>query len=191
MNLKTTLKAYPKLSPSILSNYVTKEELEAKDYVTHSQLSDILKGFVREIENPDPAAIYIRKLVDGELVWAPVHDIPGVIDGVLCYGMTKTTTLDDAQLALLNRMELSYDVKEYMIEYAPTSNGYFWICSTKPVLKVEADNGLTYQVNTIEQDGVLHLTYEGEEFYFFCCRTTKLAAIPGVAYKFKITLEGE
>lgn len=34
IKITTTLKAMPKLSPSILSNYVTKEELEAKDYVT-------------------------------------------------------------------------------------------------------------------------------------------------------------
>lgn len=88
-------------------------------------------------------------------------------------------------------MELSADSQQYMIEYEPTANGYFWICSTKPVLKVEADNGLTYVVSTVEQDGALNLNYKGEEFYFFCCRTTKLAAIPGVAYKFKITLEGE
>lgn len=93
MNLKTTLKAYPKLSPSVLSKYVTKEELDARDYVTHSQLSAILSGFVREIENPDPAAIYIRKLVDGNLVWVPIQDMPGVVNGVLCYGMTGSTTL--------------------------------------------------------------------------------------------------
>ena len=35
MNLKTTLKAYPKLSPSILNDYVTKDSLDTtlEDYV--------------------------------------------------------------------------------------------------------------------------------------------------------------
>lgn len=34
VNINTTLKATPKLSPSILENYVTEEELAGKNYVT-------------------------------------------------------------------------------------------------------------------------------------------------------------
>lgn len=34
VNINTTLKATPKLGPSILENYVTEEELAGKDYVT-------------------------------------------------------------------------------------------------------------------------------------------------------------
>ena len=34
VNINTTLEATPKLSPSILENYVTKEELAGKNYVT-------------------------------------------------------------------------------------------------------------------------------------------------------------
>lgn len=34
VNINTTLKATPKLGPSILENYVTKEELAGKNYVT-------------------------------------------------------------------------------------------------------------------------------------------------------------
>ena len=50
MNLKTTLNAYPKLSPSILKDYITKEELEEKNYVNHTELNTILQDFVREVE---------------------------------------------------------------------------------------------------------------------------------------------
>ena len=186
MNLKTKLKAYPRVSPSILSNYVSKEELEAKDYVTHSELNAILSKFVTEVENPDPAVVYGRQ--NGE--WVSLLSLPEVVDDVLCYGMIGDSRLNPEELLTLNRLGVSRSCREYLIDYEPTKNGFFWFCCTEEIREVIADNGLQYRLGVIKQPDKLLVEFQGELVEFYCYRTnSKLVAMPGVTCSFRVKLK--
>ena len=184
MNLKTTLRAYPKLSPSILSNYVTKDELG--DYVTHSELTDVLKGFVRKGINLDPSTIYGLK--NGE--WVPVLSVPEDMINVLCYGMLPDNDMiDSPEIVQLNRLGLENGCYEYRIEYEPTRSGYFWFCSTAEIKEITADTGLQYRQPVIQQPDKVEVVMGGDKISFYCYRTNKLVALPGVTCKFKVRLK--
>ena len=182
-NLKTTLSAFTKLSPAILENYVTKEELEKKDYVNHTELSTILLDFVREVETDEKGVVYGR--VKG--AWIPVVDIPEQVNGIMCWGMISSDTLSAEQLFNeLKRQNFLSGVNEYSVEDLPSSNGYFWFAATSPIKFIMADNGLKYKQNVVECPDVA-ITYKGEELTFHCYRTQKLVALPGVKYRFEIS----
>lgn len=182
-NLKTTLTAFPKLSPSILENYVTKDELDQKDYVSHTELSTILLDFVKEVETDGTSVVYGR--VKG--AWVPVVDIPEQASGIMCWGMINSDILSAEQLFNeLKRQNFLSGVNEYSVEDTPTSNGYFWFASTSPIKCVIADNGLKYKQNVVECPDVC-ITYKGENLTFHCYRTQKLVALPGVKYRFEIS----
>lgn len=184
MNLKTTLRAYAKVSPSILSNYVTRDELD--NYVTHSELEVILRQFVREGENLDPAVIYGRK--NGE--WVPVLSVPDEMTNVLCYGMLPDNDfIDSAELVQLNRLGIENGCYEYLIEYEPTKNGYFWFCSTAEIKEITADMGLEYKQPVLQQPDKVDVLMGGDKLSFYCYRTNKLVALPGVTCRFKVRLK--
>ena len=186
MNLRTTLKAYPKMSPSILSNYVTKDELQEKNYVTHSELNETLKDFVKEVVNPEPMAIYGRQ--NGE--WISILSLPEVIDSVLCYGTVSDSILNAEELLTLNRFGVAEKCKEYLIEYEPTKAGFFWFCCTDEIAEVIADNGLKYRLGIIKQPDTLEVIMQGKKVNFYCYRTVnKLVAMPGVTCNFRVNIK--
>ena len=183
-NLKTTLQAFPKLSPSILKDYVTKEELENENFVNHTELSTILSDFVKDVENGENGTIYGR--VNGK--WVPIFDVPSPIDGILCWGMIDSQTLNGQQiLSDLNRMTLVENVIEYSIEYQPTQSGYFWFASTVPITGVVANSGLSYQQILTDCPNI-SVIYKGNSLTFYCYRTQKLVALPGIPYKFQVSI---
>ena len=184
MNLRTTLRAYPKVSPSILSNYVTRNELD--NYVTHSELENLLKGFVREGKDLDPATIYGMK--NGQ--WVPVVSVPDDMLNVLCYGMLPDNNfIDSPELVELNRLGMSEGCYEYRIEYEPRRSGYFWFCSTSEIKEVTADMGLEYKQPLLQQPDKVDVIMGGDKISFYCYRTNKLVALPGVTCKFKVRLK--
>ena len=182
-NLKTSLKAYPKISPSILENYVTKDELSQKDYVNHTDLNTILADFVRDVEVENDGIIYGRQ--KGK--WVPVVAIKEQENGIICWGMNTSQTLTADGLMALNRQIAIKDVNEYLVEYIPTVNSYYWFASTIPIRGVIANNGLEYLQPIIESTPIT-IEYNGSPLLFYCYRTPKLVALPGVTYKFKINL---
>lgn len=193
MRLKTTLRTYPKVSESILNDvlvdYVTKDELEAKDYVTHSELSNILKDFVREVENPDAAIIYGRKMVNGVMTWVSIDELPEVINDIVCFGVVDSSEIKGENILALNRMGLDPTIFEYNIQYNPVASGYMWFCSTTPIADIRADNGLDYSVKLVEQEDKITVMINEHKMRFTCYRTAdKIVALPGVTYKFKIKI---
>ena len=66
LNLKTTLNAYPKLSPSILKDYVTKDDLNTR-----------LEDYVEEA--PVDSKPYARK----DETWVPVKDSALSVDRII------------------------------------------------------------------------------------------------------------
>ena len=183
MNLKTTLNAYPKLSPSILESYVTKDELEAKNYVDYDSLNLIIADFVREVESNDINTIYGR--VKGQ--WVPVVDIPEQVAGVMCWGMLNSATLDAEQMLTLSRQNFLSGVNEYSVECTPTENSYFWFTSTSPIKYIVADNGLAYKQPVVEGSKIT-IEYKGQPLTFYSYRTQKLVALPNTTYKFRISV---
>ena len=118
-NLKTTMKAFPKLSPSILESYVTKEQFDSKveTLVDYDSLNLILKDFVIDVETESTDIIYGR--VKGQ--WVPVVDIPEQVAGIMCWGMLNSDTLDADQLMKqLQRQNFLTGVNEYSVESTPT-----------------------------------------------------------------------
>ena len=180
-NLKTTINAFPKLSPNILNNYVTRDELKSEDYVKHAELSEILKSYVTEVENPDPSTIYGRK--NG--TWVPVVNVAEITRGVLCYGMVDSTELISDQLQTLTRFAYVDNVDEYLVEYQPKSNGYFWFACTTDILDVEANSGMLYKQDLIKSQDTA-IEYMGKKLIFKCYRTPRLVALPGIPYKFRV-----
>ena len=193
-NLKTTLNAYPKLTPSILSNYVTKTELEEKDYVDSTELATAMneldnkfllaiKDFVKDVEVDGDNIVYGR--VKGK--WVPVFDIPQESSGIICWGMLNSKTLSAEQMMKLHRQNYLDRVNEYSVEDTPTENGYFWFASTLPIQSIMADNGLSYKQSVVEEPQV-SIDYLGEKLSFYCYRTQKLVALPGITYKFTVSV---
>lgn len=66
-NLKTIVRAYPKLSPSMIDNFATKNDLDS--YVTKSEFYDTTQSFVKDVVDPIPEVIYGRS--EGEWVRIP------------------------------------------------------------------------------------------------------------------------
>ena len=180
-NLKTHVNAIAKISPSILKDYVTRDELISYQYVTHPELDEILKNFVREVENGDPSIVYGRQ--NGK--WVPIIKIPEHVPGVLVFGMTNSEVLTAENLFNLTKQSYIDDIDEYLIEYQPSANGYFWFACTTDIVNVEANNGLVYEQSLIKSSDVM-LEYDGEPLMFKCYRTKKLVALPNTKYKFRV-----
>lgn len=184
INLKTTLRAYPKVSPSILSNYVTKEDLESRHYIDPDMLNSVLQDFVKDVDINGDNIVFGR--IRGQ--WVPVVDIPQQASGIMCWGMLSTPSLSaDQMMKCLSRQNFLVGVNEYSVEHTPTENGYFWFTSTTPIKQVIADSGLSYKQDVVETNPV-SIEYKGQPLTFYCYRTQKLVALPNTAYKFRIVV---
>lgn len=186
-NLKTTIKAYPQLSTSLLENYVTKEELAAADYVNNSSLNSRLDNYVTEVPNPDPSIVYGRRKVNGIMTWVPISS--GHMDKPFLYGMYDGSELNDITIKNLTYVNLEEGISTYLVEYVPSSSGYFWFCYPGTIIKVMAAGGLSYEVATTQQPTTVTYEVDGTIFEMNCYRTVEpLVAIPGIPWKFEITL---
>ena len=190
LNLKTTLRAFPKLSPSILENYVSKEELEAKDYVNHTELkqsvtniTNMMSDFVKDVSDDDSGIIYGRQ--KGK--WVPVININESTNGIICWGINSAPTITPEVLLSLHRQMTINNTDEYLVEEAPSQNGYFWFASTSPIRYVTANNGLEFKQGLTDATTLI-IQYNGSSVLFYCYRTPKLVALPNVTYKFKINI---
>lgn len=121
LNLKTTLNAYPKLSPSLLSNYVTKE-----DFTT------TLEGYVEEA--PVDNGVYARQ----NETWVSVDPEIKITDELLYYGANTDLQMDDVNniLSLECHDIIPHGGSSYILNYNQTANGYLWICCTKPIKSI-------------------------------------------------------
>lgn len=134
MNLKTTLKAYPKLSPSILNDYVTKDSLDTtlEDYTTKEFLGTTLDNYVEEA--PVDNKPYARK----DESWVPIKDEALSVAKTIFYGSNKELQLDNESeiLELQNKITLVAEEKSYVINYNQTEEGYLWIVCTDPISSI-------------------------------------------------------
>ena len=181
VDLKTTISAYVAAAPSILNNYYTKDQVYNKD-----EIDNLLKDFVRVVVDGDPAVIYGRQ--NGQ--WVPIVKVPAKMNEILIFGFSGCETMTSEELIRLpGRQGLLEGIEEYLIESTPSKNGYLWFCCPKQITEIVANNGLAYQQCVVNQPGVVKLEIGGEVKDFICYRTNKLAALPGVAYKYRVRVQ--
>lgn len=121
LNLKTTLNAYPKLSPSILKDYVTKEEFNTT-----------LENYVEEA--PVDSTSYARK----DESWVAVKESALSVDRVIYYGFNKDLQMDSEEdiLKLQHKDTIPASGKSYIVNYNQTENGYLWIVCSEPIASI-------------------------------------------------------
>lgn len=121
LNLKTTLNAYPKLSPSILKDYVTKDDLNTR-----------LEDYVEEA--PVDSKPYARK----DETWVPVKDSALSVDRIIYYGSNKDLQIDSEEeiYQLQNKATIPADGTSYIVNYNQQEDGYLWIVCTDPIKSI-------------------------------------------------------
>lgn len=190
INLTTKLKAYPRIEPSILKNYYTKDE-------TESLVQTELEGYVKEVENPSADTIYGRSLVDGSMKWV---DIFGQNPYVL-YSINNNAggsgELDFPTSSDISGFQEAFKSENtYTISFAPITPGYLWICSNKEISKVEfitQGNILNTTESIVKvKDLQIPIMNDGEETDLIrevhCYRTNIKYAATGAIYNWEVTL---
>ena len=188
MNLRTTLRAYPQLSQSMLANYVTKDELAAADYVNSSTLSSTLENYVTEVVNPDPSIVYGRREINGIMTWVPIESAKA--DQPFVYGMNQDDTVNETTIRSLTAVNIEGGTSTYLIEYHPTGTyaGYFWFCYPGRVTNVRAASGFSYDVPVTLQSNKVPYVVNNVTFQMNCYRTEEIVSDPSLVYKFEVTL---
>lgn len=120
INLTTKLKAYPRIEPSMFSNYYTKDEADAK--------------FVTEVKDPIVDATYARALVDDSMDWVNISPVTsilyyGIIDEQGGANFPTPSDLDGMQ-------NLPATSDSIVISTAVSNSGYLWVCSDKIISEI-------------------------------------------------------
>lgn len=178
IDFTTTVNASYKISPSILSEYATKTYVDG-NYVSNESLTETLKGYTPEINNPDTGVVYGRAEVDGELVWVPM-----VVSGLtLYYGMNTYNTIPSDVSEFINSMLVKFSATGGTnaftdVSATPTENSYFWFLCTNEITSVVFTSGSQSYTDSIDDMGEITINIAGVEKTFYCYRTShKYAAI--------------
>lgn len=124
LNIKTTLTAYPKLSPSLLSNYVTKDDLS-------SQLSSYVT------EAPVNQGVYARQNEQ----WVELNNDTLYNTVKLYVGESSLDTLtSDADISSFSYVLLNNNIQTYSVSYTQHVQQYYWIVTSRQILSVELNN---------------------------------------------------
>lgn len=119
--LKTTLRAYKKVSPSILEDYVKKEDLETtlENYVT---------------EAPTDGKIYGRK----DKAWIALKEAVALSENMVFYGSNNQLQIDTEEeiFNLDNYATMAAGATSYTVNYNQAENGYLWIVCTAPIKSI-------------------------------------------------------
>ena len=107
--LKTTLRAYKKVSPSILEDYVKKEDLETtlENYVT---------------EAPTDGKIYGRK----DKAWIALKEAAALSENMVFYGSNNQLQIDTEEevFNLDNYATMAAGATSHTVNYNQAENGY-------------------------------------------------------------------
>lgn len=182
INLRSKLKAYPKIGSSILDNYYTKEET---DNLVNSQLED----YVREIDNPVEGVIYGRSNVEGNIDWVSLFGLEVFckIDNHAGNDFPSAQDLDSFTPIDTNTMK-------YKTMLQPGDKGYLWVVSNKEIQGIEFISS-NDKFNTLEDFSLIKiLPYPIKEDgsvvkNFFCYKTSNKYIPVGLEYTWKIILK--
>lgn len=172
LNLEVKLIATPWLSPSLLNNYYTKEEVGN------------LKDYVKEVENPLPNTIYGRQEVGNEMKWVTILST----SNLLYYGVSNVNPITSDEVVIFDSTSFPADNNEIEVTINSTTSGYVWFCVTGEVQEVVAIDGMVYKQPLNKQSGTVTITTQTDirswTLTLNCYYTPKL--IPGT-YRFKVT----
>lgn len=119
-NLNTTINAFPQISPSILENYVTKNEL-----------STTLDNYVEEA--PANSSIYARQ----DEQWVELNKQCILSNITLSYGYSNLVEIQQlSDISSLESVVVDKEVTSYNLSYYQQSAGYFWIVSTRKISNI-------------------------------------------------------
>ena len=119
-NLNTTINAFPQISPSILSNYVTQ-----------NQLSTTLNNYVEEA--PNDSSVYGRQ----NKQWVELNEQCVLNNITLSFGYNDLVEIQQlSDISSLESVTLDKNTTSYNLTYNQQSSGYFWIVSTRKILNI-------------------------------------------------------
>jgi hypothetical protein len=187
INLTTKLKAYPRMEPSILKDYYTKEETNT-----------MLEGYVKEIEDPTENVIYGRGMVDGNIEWI---DLPGMglfVSFIISNNAGGSGEEDFPTIEDINSFAdaTKIDPSHYEIFYSPSGSGYLWLCSNKQISEIEFITRNNF-LNTSEsfqfvKEITIPVLNKNSDMIgtskVYCYRTNVKYAATGASYNWKVTL---
>lgn len=161
--LETKISAFNKISPNILSGYVTQETLDTE-----------LKKYVQDVGQNGENTSDVFGRTAGK--WVKLNE--NVVDPtVLRWGVSQIAVMDEVNINILaNSRKLEPDGQPEMscdIPYTLPEDGYMWICSSKPlaswkaILTPQWKVGCDY-VNTTKETGPIEAA-DGVRYY--CYRT--------------------
>lgn len=171
LNLKTTLNAYPKLSPSILKDYVTRDDLNTKleDYPTNEELTNTLDNYVEEA--PVDSKPYARK----DESWVPVKNSALESDRVIYFGSNQDLQLDSEAevLALQQHATIPASDDSYVVNYNQVEDGYVWIVCTEPIKSIIW--GTMGMIADYERQNAVIVSNTGANYYCYRIREKLVA----------------
>ncbi len=156
-NLHTTIKAYVKLSPSVLSNYVESEDLkkQLQDYVKEAPTD----GFTYGRRNKEWVELEATAVRNVRLRWGTS------IKEIFTSGSDDITNLEFRQ-DIYKEGQDKYVLRKSL---PVTSNSYGWICCSHKILSIQCklgegymgpwDSELTPKETVMGADGVPYYCY--------------------------------
>lgn len=167
MNLKTTLRAFPKVSPSILQDYVTKDDLnnQLENYPTSEELTSTLENYVTEA--PADNNVYGRENKD----WVQLEQDVKKVSKQLYFGESAENQLDSEQeiLNLPGSATIDANASTYLLNYDQFSQGYMWIVCTSP-LKSIIWGTMGLVADYIEQQAKITGDCASDNITYYCYR---------------------
>lgn len=147
MNLNTTMKAYPKLSDSILKDYATVDALNKTTEDTQQAMMDmkqeIANTYVPEVEDRETSTVYARRGSDRS--WVALKDSTIAENIEIYFGSNDQSQMDTIEeirsLATIGgHSTIEKNSKEFNLNYMQRENGRLWICTTQPVKSITWEN---------------------------------------------------
>lgn len=178
VRLTTKLRAYPKMFPSILEDYVKKIDNPTKDAIygmRNNEWVEIVPGDISIRYGSSPFCV----IVDN------THDT---------VGNTQLIPANCAVITSLTEMKVPMSLKASTLDIIidMPKDGYCWICSSVPLNSIN-DKATGWVIDYRKQkDNVVMLNEDGTETTYFCYVTDLLkggAAQP--QWKFNISLQGD
>lgn len=163
MNLKTTITAYPKLSPSILNNYVAEAPIDGKTYARRNgQWVDILPSDILVLTG---------------------YSHFNIITSNPMFDSEDTDYIFDLKDIQYNSLNIATKKETINIEIPKDDHGYCWICSTVPLNSITVDFGageMTIDYSKQKNNMVVTIPsnsgtpFSGEQVTFYCYMTEDL-----------------
>ena len=178
-NLHTTIKAYVKLSPSVLSNYVETEDLkkQLQDYVKEAPTD----GFTYGRRNKEWVELEATAVRNVRLRWGTsLKETFALVEGQT--GSDDITNLEFRQ-DIYKEGQDKYIIRKSL---PITSRGYGWVCCSHKILSIQCDLGGGY-MGPWDYEPIPEETVTGADgIPYYCYRTVDILS---AGYSWELLIE--